>query len=127
MKKDDSETIANKLKKMQANRQLMQIKLQSIAEEEEDLKIKHKQLEKLNALESKASGREGSSFGVRPRSELSVDDINLLKRLKKEHREFERSLDEKTRHHNEMIDQIKKEQQELQQKRKKEEGETKRK
>jgi hypothetical protein len=60
---------------MQASREAMQSKLQSIAEEEQDLKLKHRQLEK---LEAKGTAREGTGkegmreLGARPRSELSA-------------------------------------------------------
>lgn len=78
---------------MQMSKDAMREKLQAIAEEEQELKTKHRQLEKLNALEGKGTGREGKEGregegGLRARSELSAEDINLLKKLKKEHREF---------------------------------------
>jgi hypothetical protein len=71
---------------MQASREVMQSQLQSIAEEEQELKFKHRQLEKLGTARE-GSGKEGGrEFGIRPRSELSAEDISLLRRLKKEHR-----------------------------------------
>lgn len=65
----------------------MQSKLQSITEEEYELRQKHRQLEKLSILDSKTNGKE-RQWSIRPKSQLSAEDINLLKKLKKEHREF---------------------------------------
>lgn len=73
---------------MELNKELMQSKLESITEEEQELKWQHRQLERLNIIEGRTGGRERSVSpqGLRPKSELSKEDISILKKLKKEHR-----------------------------------------
>lgn len=53
---------------MQASREAMQSQLQTIAEEEQELKLKHRQLEKLGTAREGTVKEGGKDFGIRPRS-----------------------------------------------------------